>query len=128
MTAEVFGGVLAFPVRVVGGRVQDSRAVARGLLVVAVGVLDAHEDGARRRVALAPLDCDHGSVAEDELCAVIADPEALRESEGSAEPVARGAHVVVRELGNDLGVGNGPIGNHSGSVTESDEILASVRS
>jgi hypothetical protein len=56
---------------------------------------------------------------------MIADTQALRESERAAEPVARLAHVVVLELGNDLGVRHGPIGNHTGVLTES--LLASVR-
>jgi hypothetical protein len=65
---------------------------------MAVGIRDAHEDGARREV-VSPLDHDHGPVSEDELRAVIADAEALGETESRAEPVTCLAHVVVRELG-----------------------------
>jgi hypothetical protein len=92
-------------------RTHDPRAVLCGSGVMAVRILDADENGAHRG-NVAPLDRDHGSVTEDELRPVIADPEALREPECGAKPIARLAHVVVRELGNDLGVRNGSIGNH----------------
>jgi len=78
VAAEVLGGVLPFPVRVVGRCANDLRAVARCSFVMAVGILDADKDRACRRVALVPLDRDHGSVTEDELRTVIADAEAAR--------------------------------------------------
>lgn len=52
--AEVLGGVLTLAVGVVGRRVQDPRAVAGCSFVMAVGIRDAHEDGARRRASFSP--------------------------------------------------------------------------
>ena len=94
------------------GRPQDQRAVAHGPVVMGVRVFDPDEDEVRCGAQLTALDHDHGTVAEAELCAVIADPEPHAEAERSAEPVARLDHVTIGKLGHDRRGGDRPVCEH----------------
>ena len=107
---RVLDGVLALAVLEVGRLHDDARAVRAGALAVGTRVLDAHghrvRDLARaRRPALAAdVADDHGAVAEAQLRAVVlADPHALGEAEGRAEPGDGGAHVGIDEDRDDGG-------------------------
>jgi len=57
MAAEILGGVLPLPVRVVGRQVQDAGAVPRSLLVLRIRVLDTYGKDRRRgeRLAIVPV-------------------------------------------------------------------------
>jgi hypothetical protein len=112
VAAEVFGAVLPFPIGVIGRWLKDLGAALHGLLVMAIGVFDAHMHRIRPRESVAAAGHDDGTVAEDELCAMPADPEPLCESESVAKPVTRLSHVSVGEHGDDRRGRNGPICDH----------------
>src|SRR5439155_17545287 len=83
VSAEILGVVLPFAVGIVRGRPQDASAAPHRPVVMAVRVLDAHENRVCQRispvtVALTALHHDERAVPEDELRAVVADPQALR--------------------------------------------------
>lgn len=108
MAGEIRHRVLPLAVGVVGGCANDPRSALPGALSVGVDVGHPHHHvlGAplwRRLGTLvdAPLHHHQGTRAEAELGPVVADPQAFREPEGSAEPFHRLAHVRVFEFRND---------------------------
>jgi hypothetical protein len=112
VAAEVFGAVLPFPIGVIGRWLKDPGSAPRGLFMMAIRVFDAHMHGIRSAGSVASVGHDDGTVAEDELCAMPADPETLRKSERFAKPVTRLSHVSVGEHGDDRRGRNGPICDH----------------
>jgi hypothetical protein len=80
-----------------------------------VGVFDPHEHGVGQRVHRrrpAALDDDDGAVSEDELCAMVTDPESFTKPEGAAKPFACLRDVGVSKLRDDGHARNRSVLNH----------------
>jgi hypothetical protein len=83
------------------------------VLVVAVGVVDADVHARPAGVALRQ---DDGAVVEEELRAMVPDPEAHLEGERVAKPVGRLGDVGVRQHGDDRRGRNGTVRDHGATV------------
>ena len=122
VTGQVERAVLPLAVRVVGRWLKDPCTRALGLLVVAVGIVDAHEHRVRDRIgsdaSLGPARRDDDrAVSEDKLRAMVSDAKTLLESERAAEPVTRLGHVVVGQHGNDGGAWHRTVDDHVAILT-----------
>ena len=99
MASQVFSNVLPLTIDMVGWRLHDACAPCTGSFIVAVHVIDAHQDtmaervGGRRGVwgiALVglPLGRNDCAIAKDQLGAVVADAQPLAEAKDAAQPVS----------------------------------------
>jgi len=108
VAGEVLGEVLALAVLEVGRLHHDARAVRPRTFAVRLGIVDPHQHRVRhlaspwRGPVVPHVSGDHGAVACLELRAVVlADAQALDESECSPEPCDRLANVRIDQDGND---------------------------
>jgi hypothetical protein len=120
VAGEVHHGAFTLAVLVLDRLLQHARPVRAGALAPGIDIGDTHlhdvSDHTRlRRLAfVAHVGDDHrpGLLDVHLRAMVLADPHALHETEGLAEPRHGGAHVGIHQDGSYGGGGGGTVGLH----------------